>query len=274
MGVDFLKRITIDDKIFSTKEFLADRTMFYMFYKNFSSDSLMLYSDSENYIVCRGKVGLPTWIWTKDNFDISKLSEVESIMKIYLESDVKTRFTCKILFYKMLLKDKFLNINKDDYFEMGNLYCKNTIKPKLCDGSIFKASILDKEILTDYWYKSTIEMNGVNEISLEKAESDVIDLIDNGNFYVWKNKNGKIVSMVNYSTYKDLASINHVYTCVDERGKKYAANLIYNITDMLIKNGFTPMLYTDYNYIPSNTAYKNVGYIDNGILINFTCSKK
>ena len=40
--------------------------------KNLPSETLELYSDEENYIVCRGHKKFPTWIWTKDNFDKSK----------------------------------------------------------------------------------------------------------------------------------------------------------------------------------------------------------
>ena len=34
-----------------------------------------------------------------------------------------------------------------------------------------------------------------------------------------------------------------------------------------------PLLYSDYNYIASNNAYINVGYENQGVLINFTRSK-
>ena len=56
--------------------------------------------------------------------------------------------------------------------------------------------------------------------------------------------------------------------------KGYAANLIYLVTNKLLEQGLVPLLYTDYNYFPSNKAYINAGYEDKGILINFSCSKK
>ena len=34
-----------------------------------------------------------------------------------------------------------------------------------------------------------------------------------------------------------------------------------------------PLLYSDYNYIASNKAYINVGYENQGVIINFTRSK-
>jgi len=80
--------------------------------------------------------------------------------------------------------------------------------------------------------------------------------------------------MASYCIIGNQAKISHVYTPVEERSKGYAANLIYHMTNDLLDKGYIPLLYTDYNYIPSNKAYINVGYEDTGILINFSCSKE
>ncbi len=80
--------------------------------------------------------------------------------------------------------------------------------------------------------------------------------------------------MTNYSEVDGQAKLSYVYTPIDDRGKGFAANLIYSMTSDLLKRGLVPLLYTDYNYIPSNKAYINVEYEDTGILINFSCSKK
>lgn len=98
-------------------------------------------------------------------------------------------------------------------------------------------------------------------------------MLNSNKFYIWKNEEGKIVCMANYSEVDGQARLSHVYPPINERGKGYAANLIYTITDDLLKRGLVPLLYTDYNYIPSNKAYINAGYEDTGILINFSCSK-
>ena len=46
------------------------------------------------------------------------------------------------------------------------------------------------------------------------------------------------------------------------------------MTNDILERGLVPLLYTDYNYIPSNKAYINAGYEEKGILINFSCSKE
>ena len=94
-----------------------------------------------------------------------------------------------------------------------------------------------------------------------------------GKFYVLRNSSGKIVSMASFSIIENTAKLAHVYTPIDERGKGYSANLIYQLTNNLLEKEYVPLLYTDYNYIPSNKAYINAGYEPQGILINFSCFK-
>lgn len=129
------------------------------------------------------------------------------------------------------------------------------------------------EILTQYFYDSNNEMGGVENITMEDARNEAIENIKSGNFYVLKNSDEKIVCMAGYSVVENQAKISAVFTPKEERGKGYAANLIYHMTNELLKNGYIPLLYTDYNYIASNKAYVNAGYENQGILINFTCSK-
>ena len=269
-----MKFINPDNKIFSSSEFQKDKYKFYLISLNLKSESVMLYSDEENYVICRGAVGLPTWIWTKDNFDISKLDEIKTVINLYLTDADKDKFTCKKELYDLLVNTGYDYLNSDDYFEMGTLFCRETKQPKKCDGYITTPILEEKAILVKYWYDDSQEMNGVSPISMEQAEVDVQKMLDSNKFYIWKNRENKIVCMANYSEVDGQVKLSHVYTPIDERGKGYAANLIYRMTNDLLQQGLVPLFYTDYNYIPSNKAYINDGYEETGILINFSCSKQ
>lgn len=269
-----MKKITKDNKIFLSEEFQKDKYKFNIILKNLPSPNLELYSDEENYILCRGNKEWPTWIWTKDNFDKSKIIEIEELIKFYLTDAEKDKYTCKKELYDLLKERGFEYINLDDYFEMGFLICNETIKPKECDAYLSHPIESDRETLIKYWYNDKEKMNGVESITIEQASIDVEEFINSDKFYVLKNTEGKIVCMANYGLTENQAKISHVYTPIEERKKGYAANLIYLMTNDILSKGYIPLLYTDYNYIPSNKAYTNVGYIDTGVLINFSCSKE
>ena len=269
-----MKQIDRNNKIFSSAEFQRDKYKFYLICQNLKSEEVVLYSDEENYVVCRGKMGWPTWIWTKDNISMSIVREIEEVINLFLTESEKDKFTCKKELYDLLVQDGFDKLNKEDYFEMGTLHCKQTRKPKKCDGKMDIPTIKDKDILVKYWFDDCMEMNGVDAITLEQAEEDIQNMLDSNKFYIWRNDNNKIVCMASYNEAERCAKLSHAYTPIEERGKGYAANLVYSLTNKLLEKGLVPLLYTDYNYIPSNKAYINAGYIDTGILINFSCSKQ
>ena len=268
------KKITPDNIIFESDEFKKDKYKFNLIFKNFTSPELELYSDEESYIFCRGSKKWPTWIWTKDIIEEEKIDEIEKLIKQFLTDNDKDKFTCKKEIYDILVDRKFDLINLDDYFEMGFLVCFKTKKPKECDGTLAKPDENDKDVLIKYWYDDNMEMNGTDPITIEQAIRDVEEFIKDDKFYVLRNTENKIVCMASYSVANNQAKINHVYTPIEERRKGYAANLIYLMTNDILNKGLIPLLYTDYNYIPSNKAYINSGYESQGILINFSCSKK
>ncbi len=267
-----MKKIDKDNNIFLSEAFQNDKYKFYIILKNLSSENLELYSDEKNYIVCRGRKDLPIWIWTKDNFDKNIVKEIELILNDMLIDGI-TKMTCKKELYDLLVQNEYDKLNIEDYFEMGFLICKRTKKPKNCDGMLDIPTIKDLDTLTKYFFDSHQEMEGVDTITMEDAKIKATEYIESGKFYVLRNKDDKIVSMAGYNTVENQAKINAVYTPKEERRKGYAANLIYLMTNDILSKGLVPLLYTDYNYIPSNKAYINAGYEDTGILINFSCTK-
>lgn len=56
-----------------------------------------------------------------------------------------------------------------------------------------------------------------------------------------------------------VASVNLVYTKEQYR-KKYAANLVYEVTKIALEKGYIPMLYTNADYKASNACYEKIGY--------------
>lgn len=268
-----MKKIDKNNKIFLSEDFQKDKYKYYILLMNLESPELEMYSDEENYIICRGSKKWPTWIWTKDNFNKEIINEIEEVIKMFFTDNDKDNMTCKKELYDLLLGENFEYLNKEDYFEMGFLVCHETKKPKICDGIISIPTDDDLPVLQKYFYDDHNEMNGVNTITMEEAKVKALEYLKSGMFYVLRNNENKIVSMAGYNVVGDKAKINAVYTPVEERKKGYAANLIYLMTNDLLKKGLTPLLYTDYNYVPSNKAYINAGYEAQGILINFSCSK-
>ena len=112
------------------------------------------------------------------------------------------------------------------------------------------------------------------ETPLNEALERVLEYIEKQELYVWKNLDNKIVCMAVLRPTSKFARINRVYTVVDERNKSYAKALICALTDKALSMGYIAQLYTDINYPASNKAYMAVGYVNSGVLINFSCKKE
>lgn len=275
-----IKKIDANNKIFQSQEFLKDVDKYQIMMKNFTNPLLQLYSDESNYVICRGENQYPVWIWTKDNVDSSILIEIEQAIRIFLLDNGKTKFTCKEEIYESLLLDGFNEINtkdEEDYFKLGFLKCLKTTDLLKEEVMFDRPNKNDLDVLTNYIYEFN-NMMGDNikdsGFTKEQAFKKAKDFINENTAYVLRNVEGKIVSMAHYVVSGKYGKIGAVFTEDNERGKGYAAYLIKKISDIVLEQQLVPSLYTDCNYPNSNKAYIKAGFIPEGYLINFTCSKQ
>lgn len=249
------------------KPYEKDRDKFYLL--NLISETVgsFLSSDNTTYIIGRSRAGLPTWIWTLDDIDKVNLESLKNDLQKYLEVG-KNKITGKKELYNLLSN----HYETTDYFEMGFLLCKKLKEVTLSNGFLDKPNYGDKVTLAKYWQANCKEMYQ-KELSFEEALEEAEHFLDSETFYVWRNAQGKAVSMASYSTVEDQAKITHVFTPKEERQKGYCKSLVYCLTKVLLEKGLVPLLYTDYHYKPSNEAYKKVGYEPQGYLVNFKVKK-
>ncbi len=267
-------RIEPTNKIFESPAFLKDANRFYVIKMNFTSPELLLYSDEEYYVICRGRVGLPTWVWTTDDISEEKMAEIAQILADEYLGPERNQVTSKPRFYQYLRDNAYPYLDPKDYFEMGTLECHALKEIRKCDGRMEPARQEDWNTLANYLYLDAQEMEGVDSITMERALERTKEKIASGTYFVWRDTDDKIVSMADYGIIGTQAKLGTVFTAKEARCKGYATNLIHTMTQNLLEKGLSPLLYTDYNYPASNTAYKNAGYEDMGILINFGCYKK
>lgn len=74
--------------------------------------------------------------------------------------------------------------------------------------------------------------------------------------------NGEVVSMAARSrSLLKTESVSLVYTPKEQRNHGYASQIVKYITDLILEEGRTAMLYTDLSNPTSNSIYMNIGYI-------------
>ena len=261
-----MKQISITNPFLQNILFLKDVYKFSLIGHNLGLDETQIYSDEESYIFILGKNHKPIWLWSIDNISEEKILEITDCLE-YFSNNGLTSFVCKNSLYSKLTA---VNDNLQNEELSGCYVCHKPIKPRECDGYLDKAQKEDKMIITQMWYADCCEANPENHISYELAEKFAERFLESGSFYVWRNENSKIVSMIDYTIVDNYAEVAHAYTIPEERGKGYMANSVYELTKIIIKNGLVPVLSTDYNYIPSNKCYQNIGYQLDDIVVIFS----
>jgi len=265
------------EKILNNKEYLKEKTTFNIISLILTSDTLEYYTDGENYLICRSNPNTPIWVWNKDSISEEIVKEILTKLDNMLDGDKVIQITSKEVIFKKLMS-KYKDIIVDNYFmQKGNYLqmrayeCKNLIKPKNTIGYKERPNYDDIELLA-YFQKCDIEDTIREEYAKEVTEETLLETakrhIDIPNFYVWK-VNNKIVATAGYIDNR----ISMVFTNREDRGNGYAGMICYELCDELIKQGKTPMLYADADYIPSNKAYQKIGFKEVGNLYNVKIGK-
>lgn len=258
--------------LFETEVYKRDKTKFFFVNQNRKLENSKVYTDNKTFVVCQGDTNLPVWVWTLENLTLSSLQELKEVLTEYLTNDL-LKVTSRKQVYDYLVKTSYPYLDQDSYFEMGFLECNKVLQPNKCDGYLDKARLDELSLLSEYVYLDRKELQ-LDVLTKEESYDKATELLNDDNFYVWRNANGKLVAYLNFQVYENHAKLGNVYTVKSERRKGYCANLVYAVSKKLLEDGYTPFLYTDYNYPNSNGAYKKVGYEDLGYLVNYTLKRK
>ena len=252
--------------VFKNEEYLKEQPAFYVFSEMITSNEKKFISDGVNYIIGQANKGYPIWIWTIENIQAEKMSEIEKILKENYLNPGKNNITCKKELFEFLVND---NNYLTDYHEIAFLMCEklNDIS-KSNNGYLDKANYGDKIPLANYWIDNCDETYPDEKLSFEESLIEVENWLYMDNFYVWRNSLGKPVSMACIYENGNEVKISHVFTPKKERKKGYCESLIYELTKEILEKNKTPLLYTDHNYKISNHTYQKIGYQEKMVLIN------
>ncbi len=255
-------------EIFNNENFIKDKYKFSLVSHNLDYSEHEILSDGSSYAIVIGKPNKEIWIWTDDNIKPEKYQEMFNHLTDITEINDYS-FVCTPEVYDYLKYDTSFPLNEP--FVYDNYICNKPIEPKKCDAVISRATLEDKDTIAIYW-KENCEHFGYNDVSLELCLRFDESWIASGNFYVLKNSS-KIVSFLGYDVVDKTAEISHAYTAPSERGKGYMPYLIYNVSKLILGQGLTPVLNTDYSYTSSNNAYKKVGFEETGLMYSFSSAR-
>lgn len=219
-----------------------------------------IFTDSENMVVCYSASPWPVWVWCKNPEDVADVMEIGQCLK---ENFAVEQGYEIILSYELL--DKLREL--DGYFRdvkdgMGLLsYRLDAIHAieRPCEGSV--SLVREEEILplVGVWHDMHIEMTG-RDHTPEHCEETMRRMVEKKCLFAWRNDAGEIMALTGRGDHAPFSKITSVYTLPQHRRKGYAINLVHAVTETILADGFTPILYTDAGYAASNACYQKIGY--------------
>jgi len=219
-----------------------------------------IYTNHESVIVCYSNAPFPVWVWIKD---AEKKEDVAAIGEC-----LKSAFPMEQGYYYNLSYELLEKLKAEDRYFSQAKRKTGLISHRLdeilpihapCDGRRTVVQQDDLEALIPLWQDMAFEIEGIRH-ETEFCRQKILRHIQRGSLFLWRNDAGEIVAMTGRGDMGAYSKINAVYTLPAHRRKGYAINLVHQVTQDILNDGLIPILYTDADYIASNSCYRKIGY--------------
>lgn len=219
-----------------------------------------IFTNHESVIVCYSNAPFPVWVWVKD---AEQPEDVTAIAQCLKEAFPMEQGHYYNLSYELLEKLK----ETDAYFcqagrKTGLISHRLDAIQEIhhpCDGQRCVVQQEDLERLIPIWQDMVFEMEGIQH-EAEFCRQKILRHIQRRSLFLWKNEEGETVAITGRGDMGKYSKVNAVYTLPGYRRKGYAINLVHQVTQDILKDGLIPILYTDADYIASNSCYEKIGY--------------
>jgi len=215
-------------------------------------------TDHRRVIMCLSVCPFPVWVWTAPDAGREELEAVHQTLLEEFPAEEHSYNVSLPLARVMLDSDPALCVT----VALMAYHCHEAIPPKKAPGG--GASLVREEEtdLAAQWYSAMHKECALHEdIPLDAARAVIKDYIGRDAMYFWRDENGTPTAMCGVDLDEESgAYVTHVYTPPCARRKGYAGNLVYAVTKTQLDKGRIAMLYTDADYVASNTCYTQIGY--------------
>jgi hypothetical protein len=222
-------------------------------------------TDGARIVICYSTSPFPVWIWTPDDASEEEMEQAYLLAREHFDLRL-SRFNLK---YR--LSDYFIARAGEDGISLGidtNMLaysCPTPILPKKSVPGFLEVAGDEDVLFTAQFLKAFHEALNADRESDKGYLEMAKNYISQKQFFYWNDGNER-VACCNYIRSGNKCNIGNVYTLPTHRCKGYAANIIYAVSKRIAESGCLPTLYTDADYIASNTCYAQVGFITLGKL--------
>ena len=260
--------IARDDAIFKSELFLQDVLAFSVM-ETILNDSIKyptpkIFSNGKDCAIVNSDPEHAVIVWTADSFQ--EKAELYEFIKKEFAANTPLKIMSKKNFYDYLVENR--QIPELSVQTLGVYTC-----PQLNDVQYIGHPDQAKAGEVEQIARMIV---GFGHETEENPQAQLVDCMENAqkytsdpNYLVWRDTNEKIVAIAHKRTGGTYARIGEVFTLPEARGKSYAKMLVHYLTSLSLKKGQGVMLFTNYDYAPSNRCYQAIGYQLTCTIVNF-----
>ncbi len=267
MFLPFLK----GDSVLNNKSFTEYEVQFNLIHRIADDEgAFLLRSEDNKVIIAQSNYSFPMWIWVHPSANSELIGQIIN--------EVKKRFAEQDSF-QLIGTPEFMNLffqkytcSNEKVMEMESFMCENVLMPRDIPGLLTLPTLEDLEVIADFCVGFIYDGFG-KKVTRDSQLEGAKRLINSKNLYVLK-VNEEIVNMANIA-HRSVrhARINYVYTPPAHRKRGYASKIVAELSSLIIKEGLTPVLFTDLTNSTSNKVYKGIGYTECGKVDHYKIEK-
>lgn len=215
------------------------------------------YSDEKDCFLLNTDEKHPVIIWTSSDFNRYE-DLYRFLIKTFFYLSPLNLMTNKKCYQFFKSKD---SINTSAHIDTAGVYECKKLNPIEFKGQIDVPTPSEKEIIfqmiKDFYYEADQD-KGYSDSYYMELSNTFINQPETHK--VWRDETGEIASIGRLQIVDDKARIGRVYTLPEKRGKSYAKMLVYKLTQLAFEKELLPVLYTNFDYEPSNKCYQAIGF--------------
>jgi len=260
----------LEEGLLDNPPFFKDEVRFNVFHRIVEDPAALTLKAMDGKALAVQNTGRPMWLWLDDSLD--KATSLHLLYALAAElKDAKLpgiaarpeQATAFAEEYKALTGATYKKPMTIEAYE-----CPVVHPPQGVAGKAIPAGTEHIDLIAEYAVGFVRDGYGT-EVTKESQMAGAERLAKSGNTYLWE-VNGEVVCMANVShRSKRQARINFVYTPPCSRKKGYASALVAYLSQMILEEGLTPILFADVEYPASNKVYRTIGYLERGQITEY-----
>lgn len=263
-----MRLVVANDNVFDNLMDEKNKIVYNLLFQIKNDPKTFMVTNDTSYIFAQDSRRTPNWIFINEAPDDATKEELIALISGMIKLNPLLRVNGDGRFIRPILETVSARsgIELKEEINMAVYYCKNA-KKITAKGRMILPKEMHRERLKELISSMSLDNDGLL-INTDDSEKYISSLIHSNSFVLWEDE--KIVSMAKVASKNDrFARINTIFTDLKERNKGYTTMLIGEISEQLISEGFTPIIYADLNVESKIEAYKAVGYEKAGNITQF-----